>query len=55
LNLKIVSSVNSEYEKKIYKTINDSPCCKARLLFYYPKKESDDKEKNQDSDDWCGW
>jgi isopenicillin N synthase-like dioxygenase len=47
----------STYEdNKLERTIKNSICCKARLLHYYPKDESD--LKNDDSSDfssWCGW
>jgi len=48
-----IKKKNDKYEEKIYDIIKESPICKARLLFYYPKKENEESTEN--SDDWCGW
>jgi len=38
----------------MYLTIKESKNCKARLLYYFPKKE-EEKDESKSEDDWCGW
>jgi len=52
---KYIKKINKKYEdNKMYLTIKESKNCKARLLYYFPKKE-EEKDESKSEDDWCGW
>jgi isopenicillin N synthase-like dioxygenase len=46
----IKKEVPTYEDGKIQKIIQDSKCCKARLLHYFPSEDEKDAEN-----DWCGW
>jgi len=58
---RFVESQCEGYEKgKLFKLLNESKCCKGRLLHYYSVDEVEKlmgKTESNDSDfsDWCGW
>lgn len=52
---KYVKKMKPSYDGvKLYKTIKESQCCKARLLHYFPL-ENEQQEQEADLASWCGW
>jgi len=46
----LAKKVPTYQDGKITKVIQESKCCKARLLHYFPSEDPNDGEA-----DWCGW
>jgi len=52
---KYVHSILHSYnQKRLYNIIDQSKCCKARLLHYFPL-ENAQQEQEIDLSSWCGW